>query len=81
MLRKCGFKLYFRNKFYFDETAVQIFFHQLQPELSTISEDGKEHQLRIESTVPIVCSEFSEFEQACKVSLKLKTVDQGNTLD
>ncbi|XP_063098153.1 von Willebrand factor D and EGF domain-containing protein isoform X2 [Cavia porcellus] len=49
---------------------------KLQPELSTISEDGKEHQLRIESTVPIVCSEFSEFEQACKVSLKLKTVDQ-----
>ncbi|XP_069853466.1 von Willebrand factor D and EGF domain-containing protein [Dipodomys merriami] len=51
---------------------------KLQPELSTISEDGKEHWLRIESTIPIVCSEFSEFDQECKVSLKLKTVDQGN---
>ncbi|XP_012875373.1 PREDICTED: von Willebrand factor D and EGF domain-containing protein [Dipodomys ordii] len=51
---------------------------KLQPELSTISEDGKEHWLRIESTIPIVCSGFSEFDQECKVSLKLKTVDQGN---
>ncbi|KAF6087149.1 von Willebrand factor D and EGF domains [Phyllostomus discolor] len=50
---------------------------KLQPELSTISEDGKEYQLRIESTVPIVCSEFSELDQECKISLKLKTVDQG----
>ncbi|KFO20795.1 von Willebrand factor D and EGF domain-containing protein [Fukomys damarensis] len=51
---------------------------RLQPELSSISEDGKEHQLRIESTVPIVCSEFSKFDEECKISLKLKTVDQGN---
>ncbi|XP_033614131.1 von Willebrand factor D and EGF domain-containing protein [Fukomys damarensis] len=51
---------------------------KLQPELSSISEDGKEHQLRIESTVPIVCSEFSKFDEECKISLKLKTVDQGN---
>ncbi|KAM6151977.1 von Willebrand factor D and EGF domain-containing protein [Erethizon dorsatum] len=50
---------------------------KLQPELNTISEDGKEYQLRIESTVPIVCSEFREFDQECKVSLKLNTVDQG----
>ncbi|XP_004865351.1 von Willebrand factor D and EGF domain-containing protein [Heterocephalus glaber] len=50
---------------------------KLQPELSTVSEDGKEHQLRIESTVPIVCSEFSKFDQECKISLKLKTVDEG----
>ncbi|XP_054419803.1 von Willebrand factor D and EGF domain-containing protein [Pteronotus mesoamericanus] len=50
---------------------------KLQPELSTISEDGKEYQLKIESTIPIVCSEFSELHQECKISLKLKTVDQG----
>ncbi|KAM4874047.1 von Willebrand factor D and EGF domain-containing protein [Thomomys bottae] len=50
---------------------------KLQPEMSTISEDGKEHWLRIESTIPIVCSEFIEFGQECKISLKLKTVDQG----
>uniref|UniRef100_A0A8C2UWP0 VWFD domain-containing protein n=1 Tax=Chinchilla lanigera TaxID=34839 RepID=A0A8C2UWP0_CHILA len=51
---------------------------KLRPELNTISEDGKEYLLRIESTVPIVCSELSEFEQKCKVSLELKTVNQGN---
>uniref|UniRef100_A0A2K6RZ59 von Willebrand factor D and EGF domains n=1 Tax=Saimiri boliviensis boliviensis TaxID=39432 RepID=A0A2K6RZ59_SAIBB len=50
---------------------------KLQPELNTISEDGKEYYLRIESTVPIICSEFSELDQECKISLKLKTIDQG----
>ncbi|MXQ83312.1 hypothetical protein E5288_WYG001392 [Bos mutus] len=46
--------------------------------LSTISEDGNEYQLRIESTVPIVCpTGFSELDQECKISLKLTTVDQG----
>ncbi|KAM5303797.1 von Willebrand factor D and EGF domain-containing protein [Glossophaga mutica] len=53
---------------------------KLQPELSTISEDGKEYQLRIESTIPIVCSEFSELDRECKISLKLKTIDQGKGL-
>ncbi|KAB0338615.1 hypothetical protein FD754_024449, partial [Muntiacus muntjak] len=49
----------------------------LQPELSTISEDGNGYQLRIKSTVPIVCSiGFSELGQECKISLKLTTVDQ-----
>ncbi|GAB1290562.1 von Willebrand factor D and EGF domain-containing protein [Apodemus speciosus] len=51
---------------------------KLKPELDTISEDGKEYQLRIESTIPIVCSEFSELDQGCKISLKLKTIEQGN---
>ncbi|KAG8519882.1 von Willebrand factor D and EGF domain-containing protein, partial [Galemys pyrenaicus] len=50
---------------------------KLQPESSTISEDGKEYQLRIESTVPIDCSEFGTLGQECKISLKLKTVDEG----
>ncbi|ERE89283.1 von Willebrand factor D and EGF domain-containing protein [Cricetulus griseus] len=50
---------------------------KLKPELSTISEDGKEYQLRVESTIPIVCSEFSELGQGCKISLKLRTTEQG----
>lgn len=62
-------------------TALHIFLYQLQPELSTISEDGKEYQLRIESTIPVVCPEFSELDQECKISLKLKTVDQGNIVN
>lgn len=61
--------------------ALHIFLYQLQPELSTISEDGKEYQLRIESTIPVVCPEFSELDQECKISLRLKTVDQGNKLN
>ncbi|XP_014387722.1 PREDICTED: von Willebrand factor D and EGF domain-containing protein [Myotis brandtii] len=63
-------------------TESQEFFAgiKLQPELSTISEDGKEYQLRIESTIPVVCPEFSELDQECKISLKLKTVDQGKDL-
>lgn len=62
-------------------TALHAFFCQLHPELSTISEDGKEYQLKIESTVPVICSEPSELGQQCKISLKLKTVDEGNILN
>ncbi|XP_072821532.1 von Willebrand factor D and EGF domain-containing protein [Vicugna pacos] len=50
---------------------------KLQPELSTISEDGKAYKLRVESTVPVVCPEFSDLDQECKISVKLTTVDQG----
>ncbi|KAM5187284.1 von Willebrand factor D and EGF domain-containing protein [Callospermophilus lateralis] len=77
----CSASIFFLEKPHIQSLAIesQEFFAgiKLQPELSTISEDGKEFQLRIESTIPIVCSEFSEFDQECKISLKLKTVDQG----
>ncbi|XP_045419983.1 von Willebrand factor D and EGF domain-containing protein isoform X2 [Lemur catta] len=77
----CSASVFFLEKLHIQSLAVesQEFFAgiKLQPELSTISEDGKEYQLRIESTVPIVCSEFSELDQECKISLKLKTIDQG----
>lgn len=43
-----------------------------------ISEDGKEYRLAIESSVPIPCPEFSQFESDCKVSLTLNTIDEGN---
>ncbi|KAL2777304.1 von Willebrand factor D and EGF domain-containing protein isoform 2 precursor [Daubentonia madagascariensis] len=77
----CSASVFFLEKPHIQSLAIesQEFFAgiKLQPELSTISEDGKEYQLRIESTVPIVCSEFSELDRECKISLKLKTVDQG----
>ncbi|KAM9698223.1 LOW QUALITY PROTEIN: von Willebrand factor D and EGF domain-containing protein [Dama dama] len=59
-------------------TESQEFFAGIKlPELSTISEDGNGYQLRIKSTVPIVCPiGFSELDQECKISLKLTTVDQ-----
>ncbi|KAM8770480.1 LOW QUALITY PROTEIN: von Willebrand factor D and EGF domain-containing protein [Rhynchonycteris naso] len=39
--------------------------------------DGKEYQLRIESTIPAISSESTELDQECKISLKLRTADQG----
>ena len=63
--------LYLRNKLYFNMIALHVFLHQLQPELSTVSEDGNGYQLRINSTVPIVCPiGFSELDQECKNLIK-----------
>ncbi|XP_021574082.1 von Willebrand factor D and EGF domain-containing protein [Carlito syrichta] len=77
----CSVSIFFLEKPHVQSLAIesQEFFAgiKLQPESSTISEDGKEYQLRIESTIPIICSEFSELDQECKISLTLKTVDQG----
>ncbi|XP_054547891.1 von Willebrand factor D and EGF domain-containing protein [Talpa occidentalis] len=77
----CSASMFFLEKTYIHSIAIesQEFFAgiKLQPELSTISEDGREYQLKIESTIPIDCSEFSTLDQECKISLKLKTVDQG----
>uniref|UniRef100_A0A2I2ZT62 von Willebrand factor D and EGF domains n=1 Tax=Gorilla gorilla gorilla TaxID=9595 RepID=A0A2I2ZT62_GORGO len=77
----CSASVFFLENPHVQSVAIesQEFFAgiKLQPELSTISEDGKEYYLRIESTVPIICSEFSELYQECKISLKLKTIDQG----
>ncbi|XP_045144587.1 von Willebrand factor D and EGF domain-containing protein [Echinops telfairi] len=50
---------------------------KLQPEQNTISEDGTEYQLRMESTIPITCFGLHELDHECKISLKLKTIDQG----
>ncbi|PNJ69859.1 VWDE isoform 2 [Pongo abelii] len=76
----CSASVFFLENPHVQSVAIesQEFFAgiKLQPELSTISEDGKEYYLRIESTVPIICSEFSELDQECKISLKLKTIDQ-----
>ncbi|XP_066209875.1 von Willebrand factor D and EGF domain-containing protein [Saccopteryx leptura] len=77
----CTASTFFLEKPHVKSVAIesQEFFAgiKLQPELSTISEDGKEYQLRIESTVPVICSESTELDQECKISLKLRTVDQG----
>ncbi|XP_006834449.1 PREDICTED: von Willebrand factor D and EGF domain-containing protein [Chrysochloris asiatica] len=77
----CSASVFFLEKPHVQSLAVesQEFFAgiKLHPEMSTISEDGKEYQLRIQSTIPVVCSEFNELDQECKISLTLKTVDQG----
>ncbi|KAM7121321.1 von Willebrand factor D and EGF domain-containing protein [Molossus nigricans] len=77
----CTASIFFLKKPHVKSLAIesQEFFAgiKLKPELSTISEDGRAYQLRIESTIPVVCSKFSELDPECKISLKLKTVNQG----
>ncbi|XP_074939037.1 von Willebrand factor D and EGF domain-containing protein isoform X8 [Phalacrocorax aristotelis] len=50
---------------------------KIYPETYDISEDGKEYRLAIESSIPIPCPEFSQFESDCKISLTLNTFDEG----
>ncbi|NWI17150.1 VWDE protein, partial [Crypturellus soui] len=50
---------------------------KVYPEAYSISEDGKEYRLAIESRIPIPCPEFGQLENDCKISLTLNTVDQG----
>ncbi|XP_036615286.1 von Willebrand factor D and EGF domain-containing protein [Trichosurus vulpecula] len=75
----CGVSAFFRENPGIQSVVIKSkeFFAgiKLQPEVSTISEDGRQHQLKIESTVPILCPEA---DQGCKVSLTLKTIDWGN---
>ncbi|XP_043545784.1 von Willebrand factor D and EGF domain-containing protein isoform X2 [Chiloscyllium plagiosum] len=49
---------------------------KIHPEALTIAEDGKQHKLVIESTVPIPCSESSQTEDECKLTVMLNTVNQ-----
>ncbi|XP_029412746.1 von Willebrand factor D and EGF domain-containing protein isoform X2 [Nannospalax galili] len=76
----CSASLFFLEKPDRQSLAVESeeFFAgiKLKPELSTISEDGKEYQLSIESTVPVICPEFSELDQRCKISLILRTIEK-----
>ncbi|XP_063003609.1 von Willebrand factor D and EGF domain-containing protein [Elgaria multicarinata webbii] len=51
---------------------------KLIPEAFTISENGKEYSLIIESKIPIPCPQASQLENDCKISLKLNTIEEGN---
>ncbi|XP_053121545.1 von Willebrand factor D and EGF domain-containing protein isoform X3 [Hemicordylus capensis] len=50
---------------------------KLHPEAFTISEDGKEYRLTIESKIPIPCPQASQLENDCKISLTLNTIEEG----
>ncbi|KAH0627424.1 hypothetical protein JD844_003097 [Phrynosoma platyrhinos] len=54
---------------------------KLRPEASTISEDGKEYRLVIESKIPIPCPQASQLENDCKISLKLSTIEEDEDLE
>ncbi|XP_061442199.1 von Willebrand factor D and EGF domain-containing protein [Rhineura floridana] len=53
---------------------------KLHPEAFTISEDGKEYRLTIESKIPIPCPQASQLGNDCKISLKLNTIEEGEAL-
>ncbi|XP_042333569.1 von Willebrand factor D and EGF domain-containing protein [Sceloporus undulatus] len=54
---------------------------KLHPETFTISEDGKEYRLAIESKIPIPCPQASHLENDCKISLKLSTIEEEKDLE
>lgn len=51
---------------------------KIHPEALTVAEDGKQHRLVFESTVPIPCTEFSQAEDECKLTILLNTVNQDS---
>ncbi|XP_072108082.1 von Willebrand factor D and EGF domain-containing protein [Mobula birostris] len=52
---------------------------KIHPESLTIAEDGKQHRLVFESTIPIPCTEFSQAEDECKLTILFNTVNQDST--
>ncbi|GCB65512.1 hypothetical protein scyTo_0013470 [Scyliorhinus torazame] len=87
---RLGDRIYCRSlSFYLDSPDIQglateskEFFAgvKIHPEALTIAEDGKQHKLVIESTVPIPCSEFSQTKDECKLTIMLNTENQGEQL-
>nr|XP_015213244.1 PREDICTED: von Willebrand factor D and EGF domain-containing protein [Lepisosteus oculatus] len=83
---RLGDKIYCRSSSFFLESPdvrstpveSQEFFAgiRLKPEVSSISEDGKEYKLKVESTVPIPCSEGLPRED-CSITLHLSTISEG----
>ncbi|XP_072365228.1 von Willebrand factor D and EGF domain-containing protein isoform X3 [Scyliorhinus torazame] len=83
---RLGDRIYCRSlSFYLDSPDIQglateskEFFAgvKIHPEALTIAEDGKQHKLVIESTVPIPCSEFSQTKDECKLTIMLNTENQ-----
>ncbi|CAJ0949141.1 unnamed protein product, partial [Ranitomeya imitator] len=50
---------------------------KLHPESLRISEDGREHRMTVKSTIPISCSDTSQVQNDCKVTIRFHTVDEG----
>ncbi|KAM4705152.1 von Willebrand factor D and EGF domain-containing protein [Rhinophrynus dorsalis] len=50
---------------------------KLYPEALNISEDGRQYRLTVESTVPVSCSESSQLQNECKVTLNFHTVSEA----
>ncbi|CDQ64806.1 unnamed protein product [Oncorhynchus mykiss] len=55
---------------------------RLRPEVTTVSEDGKDYELTVESTIPVPCpgDASSSTPEECTLSLHLSTNNQGDDL-
>ncbi|XP_052350176.1 von Willebrand factor D and EGF domain-containing protein-like isoform X1 [Oncorhynchus keta] len=55
---------------------------RLRPEVTTVSEDGKDYELTVESTIPVPCpgDASSSTTEACTLSLHLNTNNQGDDM-
>ncbi|CAH2282496.1 von Willebrand factor D and EGF domain-containing isoform X1 [Pelobates cultripes] len=50
---------------------------KLNPEALTILEDGRGYRLTVESTVPVSCTEASELQNDCKITLKFHAISDA----
>ncbi|KAG7469638.1 hypothetical protein MATL_G00131040 [Megalops atlanticus] len=50
---------------------------RLSPEVASVSEDGREYKLAIESTVPLPCSSDDPLTEECSLTLHLSMSNQG----
>ncbi|XP_066441605.1 von Willebrand factor D and EGF domain-containing protein isoform X2 [Eleutherodactylus coqui] len=49
---------------------------KLHPESFSISEDGREYRMTVKSTIPISCSDTSQLQNDCKISLRFHTMNE-----
>lgn len=67
--------VYLRQRFY---DHFYNCFVQLRPQVSSVSEDGRQYELVVESTVPVPClEESSSSTELCTLSLQLSTSSKG----
>ncbi|XP_035265464.1 von Willebrand factor D and EGF domain-containing protein [Anguilla anguilla] len=77
----CGCSSFFLDSPHVRGTPVESkeFFAgiRLNPETISISEDGEEYELTLESTVPVPCSSESQPTEECTLTLHLSLSNQG----
>ncbi|XP_044150000.1 von Willebrand factor D and EGF domain-containing protein [Bufo gargarizans] len=50
---------------------------KLHPETFSISEDGRGHRMMVKSTIPISCSDASQLQNDCKLTLRFHTINEA----
>ncbi|XP_069815448.1 von Willebrand factor D and EGF domain-containing protein isoform X1 [Dendropsophus ebraccatus] len=50
---------------------------KLHPQSLSVSEDGREYRMIVESTIPISCPDPSQLQNGCKVALRFRTMNEA----